>query len=116
MRADQWQYLLVMAGCLAVTFPLEFLGAGVYRALARTARAVLPVALIYLLWDAAAISADVWTFNPRYVIGVALAGVPLEEIVFFVVVPLCALLTYQAVEALVSRTRRGRRADVEVHQ
>lgn len=106
----QSQYLLVLAACLLVTLPLEFLGARVYRNPSRLARAVLPVAAVFLGWDAIAIGARVWTFNPRYVTGIRpLFGVPLEEVVFFLVVPVCALLVHGCVEVLLRRVRRGRR-------
>ncbi|GAA0528369.1 lycopene cyclase [Saccharopolyspora subtropica] len=102
---EQWQYLLVMAACLLVTVPLEFLGARVYRNPARLARAVLPVAAVFLAWDAIAIAARVWTFNPRYVTGLRpVFGVPLEELVFFLVVPACALLVHGCVRALLRRS------------
>ena len=44
-------------------------GAGVYRQARRAAFAVLPVAAVFVVWDAVAIAADVWTYNPRYVTG-----------------------------------------------
>ena len=104
---DHWQYLIVMAGCLALTAPLEFLGARVYRRPVRSALAVAPVALAFLVWDAVAVAAGVWTYNPRYVTGLRLPfGVPVEELVFFLVVPVCALLTYGCVQALLGRTVR----------
>ncbi len=28
---DRWQYLIVLAACLAITAPLEVFGAGVYK-------------------------------------------------------------------------------------
>jgi hypothetical protein len=28
---DRWQYLIVLAACLAITLPLEIFGDGVYR-------------------------------------------------------------------------------------
>jgi lycopene cyclase domain-containing protein len=106
---DHWQYLLVLAACLAITVPLEFLGDGVYRQPWRTACAVLPVAAVFVIWDAIAIAADVWAYNPRYVTGIKLMGhIPIEELLFFVVIPLCALLTYNAVDAIVARLRRSR--------
>lgn len=101
---DRWQYLIVLGACLAVTAPLEFFGEGVYRQPRRTLRAVLPVALVFVIWDAVAIAADVWTYNPRYVTGITIGfGIPLEELLFFIVIPLCGLLTYNAVTAMVGR-------------
>lgn len=108
MTGDHCQYLLVLAACLAITAPLELFGAGVYRQPWRTIRAVLPVALVFLIWDAVAISADVWTYNPRYLTGVTIGfGIPLEELLFFIVIPLCGLLTYNAVTAMLKRIKRS---------
>ncbi|MGV0642827.1 lycopene cyclase domain-containing protein [Mycolicibacterium sp. XJ879] len=104
---DRWHYLLVLAGCLAITAPLEFFGAGVYRRAWRAAAAILPVAAVFVLWDVVAILAQVWTFNPLYVTGVELVGImPLEELLFFFVIPLCGLLTYNAVDTILQRAKR----------
>ena len=95
---DRWQYLIVLAACLLITAPLELFGEGVYRQPRRTMRAVLPVAVAFLIWDAVAIAAGVWTYNPRYITGITVGfGIPLEELLFFIVVPLCAILGYEAV-------------------
>ncbi|PXY35701.1 lycopene cyclase domain-containing protein [Prauserella flavalba] len=97
---DHLHYLLVLAACLAVTLPLEFLGAGVYRRPRRLVRAVLPAAALFAGWDLAAIAGGVWHIDPRYTLGVyVLPGMPLEELLFFVVIPLCGLLTFEAVRA-----------------
>ena len=106
---DRWQYLFVLAACLAITAPLEIAGSGVYRQPRRLAFAVLPVAAVFLIWDGIAIAADVWTYNPRYVTGIDLpAAIPLEELLFFVVIPICALLTYSAVDTILSLLQRFR--------
>lgn len=96
---DRYQYLLLMAACLVGTLPLEF----VYRAQvwSRPIRLLkvlaVPVA-VFAVWDILAIRAEVWGFNPRYVTGWTLPlGLPVEELAFFVVIPICAILAYEAV-------------------
>jgi lycopene beta-cyclase len=94
-------YLVLMAACLLVTLPLELvLKAGVYRRPRRWLAALVPVFLVFNLWDWVAIRLGHWTYSPRYTTGIVFNGLPLEELVFFVVVPTCALLTYQAVVRL----------------
>ena len=106
---DHWQYLFVLAACLAITAPLEMFGSGVYRQIRRTAAAVIPVAAVFVIWDAIAIAASVWTYNPQYVTGLELPGaLPIEELLFFVVIPVCGLLTYNAVDTILGRLRRSR--------
>jgi lycopene cyclase domain-containing protein len=108
-----------MAACLLITLPLELvLGARVYRRFRIMLLAVLPVVLIFSVWDVVGIIREHWDYNPDFVTGVQLVlGMPLEELVFFVVIPICGLLTYEAVGqvlALGRRQRARRRGDREV--
>ncbi|EID52536.1 lycopene cyclase domain-containing protein [Saccharomonospora xinjiangensis] len=97
---DEWHYALALAACLAVTLPLEFAGARVYRRPRRLVRALAP-ALLFLAWDVVAIGAGVWEISPVYTLGVRLApGLPVEEALFFVTIPLCALLTFETVRRI----------------
>jgi lycopene cyclase domain-containing protein len=105
---DRFQYLLLMAGCLAITLPLEFVfGARVWRNPRRLVRALaLPVA-IFVIWDIYAISQDHWDFNPEYVTGWRLPGnLPVEELSFFIAIPIACLLTYEAVGRVLRREVR----------
>ena len=104
---DRFQYLALMAGCLLITLPLEFwLSARVYRRPRRMVLAVVPVALLFIAWDLFAIQRDHWTFSPEHTTGIVFpGGIPLEEVVFFLVIPICGLLTYEAVGTIL----RGRR-------
>jgi lycopene cyclase domain-containing protein len=109
---DRWQYLIVLGACLLITAPLELFGNGVYRQPGRVLAAVLPGAVAFLVWDAIAIAMHVWWYSPRYILGVELGDLPLEEVLFFVVIPVCGLLTYSAVESmLLMLRRRSARAD-----
>ena len=104
---DRWQYLLVLAACLAITLPLETFPPGVYRQTRRAMRAVLPVAAVFLLWDEVAICAHVWIYNRTYISGVTIPfQLPVEEVLFFLVIPVCGLLTYNAVSAILERFNR----------
>ncbi len=104
---DRWQYLIVLGACLLITAPLEIFGDGVYRQVRRAAFAVLPVAAVFVVWDAVAIAAQIWTYNPKYVTGVELpADIPVEELLFFIVIPLCGLFTYNAVDTILRYLRK----------
>ncbi|MCI4675320.1 lycopene cyclase domain-containing protein [Candidatus Mycolicibacterium alkanivorans] len=115
---DQWQYLLVLGGCVLITAPLEVFGAGVYRRPLRLLASVLPVALVFIVWDAIAIAGDVWTYNPRFITGIDVGfSIPLEELLFFIIIPLCGLLTYSAVSTILGLLRgRARGRDEQVRR
>jgi lycopene cyclase domain-containing protein len=103
-----YQYLMVLAACVAATLPLEVIaGARVYRRPRRALRAVGWAAIPFVAWDATAARAHMWSYNPVYIVGWRpLLGLPVEEILFFVVVPLCALLTFEAVQTLLPGARQ----------
>jgi lycopene cyclase domain-containing protein len=92
-------YLAVLAFCLLGTLPLElWLGVRVYRRPRRLLLTLLPVVAVFYLWDVYAIAADHWSFDPAQTVGLVLpGGVPVEELLFFVVVPTCAVLAFEAV-------------------
>ncbi len=106
---DRFQYLALLAGCLLLTLPLELLfDARVYRRPVRLLRSLGPAVVVFYLWDAFAIGRGHWTFNPQYVTGWTLPfGVPVEECAFFVVIPICALLAFEAVRNLLDRGWRA---------
>jgi lycopene cyclase domain-containing protein len=114
---DEWRYLIVLGCCVLITVPLELAGARVYRRPRRWLVALAPIVAVLLVWDVAAIAAGVWDYNPAYLIGVTLPfGVPVEELLFFLVVPTCGLLTYEAVELMLGRLRNLRRPTVREQQ
>ncbi|GAB1690389.1 lycopene cyclase domain-containing protein [Krasilnikovia sp. M28-CT-15] len=98
-------YVAVLAGCLAAAGWLEpVLKVNVLRRWRRLLLSVLPVAAVFALWDMAAIAAGHWTFDPAQTTGVVLpGGLPLDEALFFLVVPCCAVLGFEAVRAMLRR-------------
>jgi lycopene cyclase domain-containing protein len=110
---DRYQYLALMGLCVLVTLPLELLlRARVYRRPRALLLSLLPVVVVFSVWDVVGIARDHWTYNQRYVTGIELVlGMPLEELVFFVVIPVCGLLTYEAVGTVLGWVRRWRGRD-----
>ena len=105
MGLDRFQYLVLMGACLVVTVPLELVfGARVWRRPRRLAAAIAVPVLVFALWDIVAIARGHWDYNPRYVTGWRLPfDLPVEELVFFLVIPVCSLLTFEAVRRVLAR-------------
>jgi lycopene cyclase domain-containing protein len=95
-------YLFVLAGCLAAALWLEpVLKVNVLGRWRRLLLTLLPVVAVFVIWDLFAIAAGHWTFDPAQTTGIDLpGGLPLDEVLFFVVVPVCAILGFEAVRAV----------------
>jgi lycopene cyclase domain-containing protein len=95
-------YLLVLAGCLVAALWLEpVLGVNVFRRGRRLLLTLVPVVAVFAAWDVLAIAAGHWRFDPAQTTGIVLpGGLPLDEVLFFVVVPVCAVLGFEAVRAV----------------
>jgi lycopene cyclase domain-containing protein len=106
-------YLFVLAGCLFGALWLEpLLRVGVLRQVRRLVRTIVPVAAVFVVWDLLAIAAGHWTFDPAQVTGVVLpGGLPLDELLFFLVVPVCAVLGFEAVRQTLARLSGGHDPD-----
>jgi lycopene cyclase domain-containing protein len=94
-------YLAILAACVVGTLPLELLlGTRVYARWRRLALTLVPVAAVFGAWDIWAIHTGTWWYDARYLVGLELPGrLPLEELLFFLVIPTCAVLTLEAVRS-----------------
>ena len=108
---DPYQYLALLAACLLITLPLEFvLRARVYRRPVRLVLALLPTLAVFVAWDLVGIVRGHWSYSERFTSGIALGIMPVEELGFFLVIPVCGLLTYEAVGWVLRRLRDEDRA------
>jgi lycopene cyclase domain-containing protein len=92
-------YLGLLAGCLVVTAPLELvLRVRVYARWRRLLLAVLPEFVVFVVWVLYAIAQGHWDYDSDLTLGIRLpGGIPLEEVLFLLVVPLCSVLAFEAV-------------------
>ena len=103
----QFAYAAMLAFCLVGTLPLNwFFHLGVLRQVRRLVLSIAPVFVVFVLWDLAATHAGHWTFDPGQTMPVRIGGLPLEELGFFVVIPLAGILTYEAVGVVMARRKR----------
>ena len=73
----------------------------VYPKWRRLLLSIVPVVIVFSAWDLYAIARNHWTFDWSHVTGVVLpGGLPLDEVLFFIVVPLAAILTLEAVRSV----------------
>ena len=109
MSLQHWAYVAMLAFCLAGTLPL--VPAFRLRVLRQPGRLMLTVVAAgspFVAWDLYATHAGHWSFDPAQTMPWRVAGLPLEEIAFFVVIPLVTVLTYEAVRVTRGRDRAGR--------
>lgn len=98
----QWTYVAVMGVFTFLgTVWLEWgLRTRVYRRVLRLALAVVPAAAVFLVWDVYAIARGHWWFDETRILGHRVVGdVPVDEVVFFVMIPIAAVLTLEAVRS-----------------
>jgi lycopene cyclase domain-containing protein len=94
-------YVGILVACLLGTAPLEVvLRTGVYARWRRLLATLVPVIVVFVAWDLVAVAQSWWHYDRAYLVGITLPGrLPLEELLFFAVIPTCAVLTFEAVRA-----------------
>ena len=98
-RANYLYVLLFISGCaIFVTLLFKIRVARFWQRFLLVDVAVLSV---YLAWDFWAISRRNWYFDPEQILGFyVLHKLPVEEFLFFIIVPLMTVLTYLALKKL----------------
>ena len=94
----QFQYLMVLAfiGSCAVfvNFGFKLRISNKWKLFLMTDVVIL---VIYLAWDFWAVSKGSWYFDREQTVGLYLfSRLPIEEVLFFIIVPLMVVLTYLA--------------------
>lgn len=98
MSPEHWSYVAMLAFCLVGTLPLIVVfRLGVPRQLPRLLLTIMASGSPFLVWDLFATEAGHWWFDEEQTLPWRIAGLPLEEIGFFVVIPLVSVLTYESV-------------------
>jgi lycopene cyclase domain-containing protein len=100
MIPDHFTYLflnlITIAGPLALSFDKKV---AFYKNLNQFIVAMLATSTLYILWDIWFTKINVWLFNPQFLYGNWFAGLPLEEYIFFIIIPYACLFIYACLKA-----------------
>lgn len=99
LKLGEWSYMAMLGFVLVATWWLEF--AFRLRVLRNPKRLLTTLALVspwFVLWDAYAISLGHWFFDRSQMTGIiGPFSIPLEEYLFFILIPIAAVLTLEGV-------------------
>lgn len=94
----QWLYFILLGG--SVLFPLAWSfekRVTYYKKWKYLFPAILLTALFFLVWDELFTQRGVWGFNEAYITGLKIGSLPLEEILFFIIIPFSCVFIYECV-------------------
>ena len=105
---QKWNYMAMLIFTVCGSFWLEIaLKVGVLRRIKRVAFSVLPISTLFLIWDAYAISKGHWFFDREQILGIyGPLNIPLEEYLFFIVIPMAAIMTIEGVTTVKPHWRK----------
>jgi lycopene cyclase domain-containing protein len=63
------------------------------------------VVILFSVWDVFAVYRGHWFFNPTGVWKWRIINLPVEEVLFFVVIPFCCIFTWEAINHIKERMR-----------
>lgn len=95
----QFTYLFLIvftiAGPIALSFDKKV---AFYKNFKQFAFSAGITSLIYLIWDILFTKSNIWKFNDVYILKHKLLELPLEEYLFFIVVPYASLFIYECIK------------------
>ncbi len=69
-------------------------------------------AIFYIAWDMYFTAKGVWSFNEAYITGIKLYNLPLEEVLFFFIVPYCCVFIYACIRSYFPNLVKNRQAEL----
>ncbi len=106
MTFSNFTYFIILAASLAFPLILSFdKKVAFYKKWRFLFPAMLFPAAFYIAWDIWFTSIGVWRFNEKYISGIHFYNLPIEEVLFFFVVPYCCLFIYECIRSYFPRIK-----------
>jgi len=61
-------------------------------------------ALSFIIWDVIFTAEGIWGFNEKFIMGIKVYNLPLEEILFFICIPFACVFTYRYLNSIFSKS------------
>jgi lycopene cyclase domain-containing protein len=108
-----YTYFLILAASFAGPFFLSFdKKVAFYTKWKYVFTAMIIPAIFYIAWDSYFTGIDVWQFNPKYIIGLKFLELPIEEWLFFIIIPYCCTFVYECIRCYFPLLRNKKMADI----
>jgi lycopene cyclase domain-containing protein len=93
------EYFLVLAISFAAPLILSFSkNLDFYKFPARLILSIGIPFVIFVVWDMIVTARGHWSFNPEYITGIRIYNLPVEEVLFFIIIPFCGIFTWECVK------------------
>ena len=103
-------YLYILLGSLSVPLFFSIWRMDLIRHWKNFIISTSLIAIVFLIWDAIFTYHGVWAFNKNYCIGIDLFGMPIEEWLFFFIIPFSSLFIHFALCYAMPRLRISKKA------
>jgi lycopene cyclase domain-containing protein len=97
--------ILSLSAPLILSFypPLKF-----YRNISGLIISILVTVVLFGIWDVLATARGHWWFEPDKIWGIHFINLPLEEWLFFIVIPFCCLFTWETIKFIKNLLKKNK--------
>ena len=108
-----YTYFLILAASLIGPLALSFdKKVAFYKKWKFVFPAMILPALFYIAWDFYFTAKGVWSFNEDYITGIKIYNLPVEEVIFFLIVPYCCVFIYECIRCYFPGLKNRKSADM----
>jgi lycopene cyclase domain-containing protein len=109
---QQYTYFIILAASVAGPLALSFdKKVAFYKKWKFVFPAMILPCSLYIAWDMYFTHIGVWNFNETYITGINIGNLPVEEVLFFIIVPYCCLFIYECIRCYFPTLKNIKMAD-----
>jgi lycopene cyclase domain-containing protein len=101
MNINNFEYFITLAVCTLVPMLLLVFHPNLHlrQNLKSLFLAIFITCIPFWFWDISAVILNHWSFNPKYITGLYIYNLPIEEVLFFVLIPFSCMAIWAEIRA-----------------